>query len=221
MSDGFRQLHFAVIGNPCKNPSAIPSSAPDVNCQSEQLVKATLSDNGHIIIGMFFEPGIPEHSDAAVSSRDQAESTDSCQARADAGHNSGMGMIFRLVAGISPVEVGATGLGLSSQTESVQEGQASESTGTQTTQVQSMTPAQEGQNDVSTSVSPAQSTTFLAGQAQSTAATPQGQDSEALTSAAPIQSSAGSPASGSITKTCLAMLMYLFFVYDIFEYVRT
>lgn len=108
-SDGMRKLYFAVIGNPCKNPEAVPSSAPDVNCKGEQLVKATLSDNGHIIIGMFFELGVEEHSDGNVGSTDQQEMNGQCQQRAASGYNSGMGRIFREVASISPVQVNATG----------------------------------------------------------------------------------------------------------------
>lgn len=104
--EGKRQYHFAVIGNPCTNPSAIPPQAPDVNCDQNLLRKATLSDQGHIIIGMFFEPGIEDHSDSSVHSEGQKSFSPMCGARADAGHNSGMGMIFREVAGIAPIVVG-------------------------------------------------------------------------------------------------------------------
>jgi hypothetical protein len=104
MTDGAKQAHFVVIGNPCKDPTKIPRAAPDVNCDAnQQLDKATLSDHGHIIIGMFFEPGIKHHSDSAIKKEDQAAFATMCQSRADAGHNSGMGMIFRVVAAITPI----------------------------------------------------------------------------------------------------------------------
>lgn len=103
-ADGTKQYQFAVIGNPCERPEVIPSQAPDVNCQSGQLVKATMSDHGFVIIGMFFEPGIPEHSDSDVNSYPQQSMSGTCQERADMGHNSGMGTIFREVANIAPIQ---------------------------------------------------------------------------------------------------------------------
>jgi len=103
-ADGERQYQFVVIGNPCKNQKAIPQQAPDVNCEADRLVKATISDHGYVIIGMFFEPGVKDHSDALVQSTDQSAFSGKCQARSDAGHNSGMGMIFREVAGITPIQ---------------------------------------------------------------------------------------------------------------------
>lgn len=106
LADGAKQAHFVVIGNPCKHQEKIPMQAPDVNCDPNQdLVKATLSDHGHIIIGMFFEPGIKDHSDSSAQKSDQGDFAGMCQGRADAGHNSGMGMIFREVAAIAPIPV--------------------------------------------------------------------------------------------------------------------
>jgi len=102
-SDGERQYHFAVIGDPCEQPDAIPPQASDVNCESNQLVRATFSDNGYVIIGMFFEPGVPDHSDSLVESTQHDVLSETCQARAASGHQSGMGMIFREVASISPI----------------------------------------------------------------------------------------------------------------------
>lgn len=110
MSTGEKQMHFVVIGNPCKNSAAIPWQAPDVKCEANQdLVKATLSDHGHIIIGMIFEAGIKDHSDAAAKKSDEAEYTPHCQSRAASGHNSGMGTIFREVAAITPIQITNTG----------------------------------------------------------------------------------------------------------------
>jgi hypothetical protein len=104
MTEGAKQAYFVVIGNPCKTQTAIPMQAPDVNCgPNQELVRATLSDHGYVIIGMFFEPGIDGHSNTAVQKSNQAEFAPMCQSRADAGHNSGMGMIFREVAAINPI----------------------------------------------------------------------------------------------------------------------
>jgi len=66
-----RQFQFAVIGNPCNNPSqlevpfmqpfdrrmtSIADSAREVRCLSDGTLEgATLSDHGYIIIGMFFD----------------------------------------------------------------------------------------------------------------------------------------------------------------------
>merc|ERR1712137_731686 len=87
-TDGEKQAHFVVIGNPCKNTAAIPNQAPDVKCEANgDLVKATLSDHGYIIIGMLFEAGIKDHSDASVSKSPESEFTPHCKRRADAGHN--------------------------------------------------------------------------------------------------------------------------------------
>ena len=70
-SDGERQYHFAVLGNPCQNPddldrpflqpfdrrwTSIRQSAPEVRCgDNHTLIGATLSDHGYPIIAMFFD----------------------------------------------------------------------------------------------------------------------------------------------------------------------
>lgn len=102
-----KKAYFVVLGNPCKDESKIPYQAPDVKCEANgDLVKATLSDHGYIIVGMFFEPGIKDHSDSAVQKNEQVEFSSMCQSRAAMGHQSGMGMIFRQVAAITPIKVG-------------------------------------------------------------------------------------------------------------------
>merc|ERR1719375_817904 len=82
--------------------------APDVNCRADdKLTKATMSDHGYVIIGMFFEPGIPGHTVEGIAFQDGSEVLDDyqyCPARKDQGFNSGMGAIFRKVAEITPVD---------------------------------------------------------------------------------------------------------------------
>lgn len=99
-ASGERQYNFLVIGNPCVQPSAIPISAPDVNCDGEELLGATFSDGGYVIIGMLFDDDGYEGGNHADMAQDM------CQERAEAGYNSGMGQIFIEVAGISPIVVG-------------------------------------------------------------------------------------------------------------------
>merc|ERR1712187_890022 len=102
-AEGDRQYQFAVIGNPCSKPDAIPKQAPDVNCQQGQLLKGTLSDHGYVIIGMLVEPGVAQHSDASVPSKQMSEAKSHCDERAASGNQGGMGMIFREVAAISRI----------------------------------------------------------------------------------------------------------------------
>jgi len=69
-SEGPRQYHFAVIGNPCQHPeklndrffqpfdqreTTIAREAREVRCIEGTLEGATLSDGGHPIIGLFFD----------------------------------------------------------------------------------------------------------------------------------------------------------------------
>merc|ERR1712050_380499 len=88
--DGEKAYQFAVIGNPCKTPDAIPRQAPDVNCEGSQLTKATISDHGYVIIGMLFEAGVPEHSDAGAKSKQMEEASSHCEERRSAGNQGGM-----------------------------------------------------------------------------------------------------------------------------------
>jgi len=73
---------------------------------------------------------IPAHSDAAAQaqSRNQKEASPECQERADAGHNSGMGMIFREVAGITAVETSAVRISAASNVATASAGPASQGT---------------------------------------------------------------------------------------------
>lgn len=96
--DGEKQYKFAVHGNPCAQPERIPAEAPDVSCADGLLEKAVRSDRGYVIVGMLFEDDGDSMDTAAVQRQ--------CAARAEAEYNSGMGQIFRQVAGINPIRDG-------------------------------------------------------------------------------------------------------------------
>lgn len=113
-----RQYHFAVLGNPCDHPeeltrpfvqpfygrgeTTLKREAPEVRCDANgRLEGAYLSDNGYIIINMFFDE------DPSLNSMDESIFEGHCTDRARNGYNSGMGEIFRKVAAISPVQTKA------------------------------------------------------------------------------------------------------------------
>lgn len=137
-SEGRTQYHFAVLGNPCEKPeelvrpfvqpfgrgsTTLRQSAPEVRCgENNELLGATLSDHGFIIIAMFFDSPQPTEEDKAVvlgdfaptpgrtqkgtddvQYQDEAEWSAMCTDRANKGYNSGMGEIFRKVAMINPI----------------------------------------------------------------------------------------------------------------------
>jgi hypothetical protein len=116
---GSRQYHFAVIGNPCSKPEkfleehadpfgdgtySLSQSAPDLRCRDGFVQDAVWSDNGYVIIGLLHETASFSASDIAANDVSMASV---CQSRADAGYNSGMGTIFRLAAGITPIVLGS------------------------------------------------------------------------------------------------------------------
>lgn len=103
-ADGPRRYHFLVIGNPCLHPDKVPDEAPEVTCDSDgQLEGATLSDHGHVILTRF--PLLTEaEADAALPAQRQIDFVEECKSRKEMGYNSGMGDIFRAVAGISPLQ---------------------------------------------------------------------------------------------------------------------
>lgn len=78
-----RQYHWAVVGNPCDDPSALhrpfvqpfhgrgettlAREAAEVRCDAEgRLIGATLSDHGYPIIAMFFDADVYADADAGV-----------------------------------------------------------------------------------------------------------------------------------------------------------
>jgi len=119
-SSGPHEFTFQVIGNPCSSASfasiyhelwpdpfrpgqksSLALSAPDVNCGSQGLQAAVMSDHGNIIVGMMLhEPDdFEDMSFTDVASRqDLAEF---CHERKKEGYNSGMGLIFAKVANIT------------------------------------------------------------------------------------------------------------------------
>jgi len=98
MRDGTFKFNFLVLGNPCaKDQGAhIPYQAPDATCFKEHLVKATYSDNGFVIIGLLQD--LPKN-----VPQDEIMVAGHCESRAENGYRSGMGTIFREVAGINPI----------------------------------------------------------------------------------------------------------------------
>jgi len=132
-SDGEEQYTVLVIGDPCSKPEALmktfvdpftrvqsalnsPSAAPEVKCgASGKLVGAIYSDGGYPIIGRFF-------TDQASLDRgytDASKMDGQCEARKKNGYNSGMGLIFHLVADISPIPVKSGIVGYSEATPQV------------------------------------------------------------------------------------------------------
>lgn len=132
-AEGPRQRRFVVIGDPCGDEAALDApfvqpfdgrsttlrrDAPEVRCVDGRLEGATLSDRGHVIIGLFFDA--PEDDDgrggALVAPRpgrvttvdglafqDDVEYTGECALREANGFDSGMGEIFRRVAAVAPI----------------------------------------------------------------------------------------------------------------------
>jgi len=109
-----RQFHFAVLGNPCEHPeelsrpfvqpfygrgeTTLNREAAEVRCSANgKLEGAYLSDNGYVIISMFFDE------DPSLKAMDESVFERMCTDRANNGYNSGMGEIFRKVAAITPV----------------------------------------------------------------------------------------------------------------------
>lgn len=97
-ADGPKQYRFMVIGNPCDKASKIPYEAPEVRCEGNTLLGAPMSDNGYVILAMFFD-------DVGEPANQEEMFKDHCEDRAARGYNSGMGEIFRQVAGISKIAV--------------------------------------------------------------------------------------------------------------------
>jgi len=98
LADGQEHEYWwMVIGDPCKNPDAeIPWEAPEVNCVDGKLEGATFSDHGGVILAIFDQREMHEK-------RYQSEHqfADWCEQRKQGGYRSGMGHIFRQVAGIN------------------------------------------------------------------------------------------------------------------------
>lgn len=138
-------FYFAVIGNPCDDAeklhkpfvqpfdgreTTLAFEAREVRCDSDgNLMGATMSDHGYVIISMFFDSiAINDSPDGIVSFtggydqpgrmskhvpmngdkrefffQSEREYKGMCSHRKNNGYNSGMGEIFRKVAAISPI----------------------------------------------------------------------------------------------------------------------
>jgi hypothetical protein len=127
-----QQLVFAVIGDPCTHPeqlerpfndpfsggsTTLTAHAPEVSCDAAgRLRGATFSDHGAVIIGLLSPapagalgppPADPTPGRAitlgGTTFQDSREFAGTCRERAASGYNSGMGLIFRLVADVNPL----------------------------------------------------------------------------------------------------------------------
>ena len=88
-----------IIGDPCSRSNMIPWQAPEVRCENNQLVGATRSTNGHIVIGLLrTEVDLAQRSYYRAPMLNQR-----CQGRKQNGYRNGMGRIFVEVASINPI----------------------------------------------------------------------------------------------------------------------
>lgn len=105
--------------------TTLRESAPEVRCSDQgELLGAHFSDHGYPILTMFFDdgeqaaeedshalaapqgtptPGRVFKSHTGLTYQDEFEFGPMCESRKNAGYNSGMGEIFRKVAGLSPI----------------------------------------------------------------------------------------------------------------------
>merc|ERR1712217_984811 len=79
----------------------LSDAAPEVKCSNGKLVGAVYSDAGFPIIGMIFTDSTSLGLGYTESTKYDAQ----CLERKRAGYNSGMGLIFHLVASIAPISV--------------------------------------------------------------------------------------------------------------------
>lgn len=134
-----RQYDFLVIGDPCVKPNellktfkdpfdgrmrSLSQVAPNVRCVNNKLEGALYSDNGYPIIGMLFTDDAnmklwEQTPQAGLFDANQPDDRtfgwgSRCEARMKNGMNSGMGLIFHLVASINPIQVQSKALPTSS-----------------------------------------------------------------------------------------------------------
>jgi len=98
-SEGPKTFNALVIGDPCKDPTKIPAAAPEVRCVDGKLADATLSTNGHIVIGLMQRKNGP-----LSPARTAADMSAQCDGRRKNKYRWGMGTIFVDVASINPIE---------------------------------------------------------------------------------------------------------------------
>lgn len=115
-TSGTHQLHVLVIGDPCVAPEKLeqkyqdpfsgleeslnsPNAAPEVKCVGNKLMGAAFSDGGYPIIGLF----VTDTASLDPSANEASSFDGKCAERKKEGYNSGMGLIFHLVADINPI----------------------------------------------------------------------------------------------------------------------
>jgi len=98
-AEGTSVHKFMVIGNPCEQKHRIPWEAPEVRCAPDgTLIDAPMSDHGYVILAKFFE-------DEGLPAMDESMFAEHCEHRKRMGYNSGMGEIFRKVAGLGNIHI--------------------------------------------------------------------------------------------------------------------
>lgn len=120
-ADGPQKMHFLVMGDPCVHPeklsekytdpfsgaqSSLGNDAPELSCDGQKLSGATFSDGGYPIYGFFFTDEtdlVPAPAGGFPSDDPTFGYGDACLKRREAGYDSGMGLIFHLVAKINPI----------------------------------------------------------------------------------------------------------------------
>lgn len=122
-SDGARKQNVLVIGDPCSHPeklkqsyvdpftqqdTLLSDSAPELSCVDGKLKGATYSDHGYPILSIFFSDDstlsqvLPPPTPHQVNDPTFGYGS-MCLKRKKESYNSGMGLIFHLVANISPI----------------------------------------------------------------------------------------------------------------------
>lgn len=88
-------VHFIVMDDPCLHTSiTIPDGAPDVTCNSMGRLENSIKFNGKVAIGLLHKREDLENDTVSDFP------TENCTNRADNGYRSGMGTMFRIVAGL-------------------------------------------------------------------------------------------------------------------------
>jgi hypothetical protein len=125
-ADGAENYAVLVIGDPCTKPEELEKTfqdpfsgvaqklsdaAPEVKCVNGKLVGAVYSDGGYPIIGMIYT----DSTSLGLGYQEASKYDAQCLERKRAGYNSGMGLIFHLVASISPISAISKTTGLVAQ----------------------------------------------------------------------------------------------------------
>lgn len=97
-TSGVETFNALVIGDPCGHPEKIPKDASELSCGSDgKLVGASLSNKGHVVIGLMQE-GQPREAPNQVDGLKEG-----CEKRKKSGYPGGMGTIFANLTSINPI----------------------------------------------------------------------------------------------------------------------